>query len=227
MTKNPSSSSSNSHTPLYEKLVSEEAKELKEYVLILKHQSRRLIELDAVHCDLERRLEAEHAERRRLEETLRQREATWHVDRVALRQEADAAERRAEGERAKADKLLEMVHRLQTEIHALIKNRFGQGGNTHLHHHHHAHHPGLNERHPHAHPGTGLTSSQSYSGGNIKRVSSLGNTVNRSSSADANEPQERIGGGHVGPHELLASNGSAEVVRERNALGSILDFFGM
>lgn len=215
---------------------------MKEYVRLVEHQSRRLLELDAVHCDLERRLEAEHAERRRLEETLRRREAAWHVDRVALRREGEDAERRAEGERAKADKLLEMVHRLQTEIHALIKNRFGHGGNTHPHHHHPPHHAGSNERHPHAHPGAGLTSSQSYCGGNIKRVSSLGSAVNRSASVDTNDPSaaarnrpydhgalgaQRGTRGNVGPHELLASNGSAEVVRERNALGTLLDFFGM
>jgi len=32
---------------------------------------------------------------------------------------------------------------------------------------------------------------------------------------------------HISPHEILAHNGSAEAVRERNAVGSLLDFFGM
>ena len=32
---------------------------------------------------------------------------------------------------------------------------------------------------------------------------------------------------HIGPHEILAHNGSAAAVRERNAYESLLDFFGM
>ena len=34
-------------------------------------------------------------------------------------------------------------------------------------------------------------------------------------------------GRHISPHEILAHDGSAEAVRERNAVGSLLDFFGM
>jgi hypothetical protein len=34
-------------------------------------------------------------------------------------------------------------------------------------------------------------------------------------------------GRHISPHEILAHNGSAEAVRERNVVGSLLDFFGM
>ena len=34
-------------------------------------------------------------------------------------------------------------------------------------------------------------------------------------------------GRHMSPHEILAHNGSAEAVRERNTVGSLLDFFGM
>ena len=34
-------------------------------------------------------------------------------------------------------------------------------------------------------------------------------------------------GNNIGPHEILAYNGSAEAVRERNAQTNLSDFFGM
>lgn len=62
------------------------------------------------------------------------------------------------------------------------------------------------------------------SGRNSRRGEINGNIANGSSaSAAASAQQQR----HISPHEILAHNGSAEAVRERNAVGSLLDFFGM
>lgn len=116
-------------------------------------------------------------------------------------------------EKIKVERLLDMVNRLQNEIQSMIKNKFN---------------PSRSEGHM-----------PSNNSGGIKRVAS-GQAANRSRSesgasgsrADGQPHQSNSGGRnatkrHIGPHELLACNGSAEAVRERNALTSLLDFFGM
>ncbi len=58
------------------------------------------------------------------------------------------------------------------------------------------------------------------SGRNSRRDN--GNANGSASAAAASSAQR-----HISPHEILAHNGSAEAVRERNAVGTLLDFFGM
>ncbi len=64
------------------------------------------------------------------------------------------------------------------------------------------------------------------SGRNSRRGDNNGNgtNANGSSAAAASAQQQQR---HISPHEILAHNGSAEAVRERNAVGTLLDFFGM
>lgn len=125
-------------------------------------------------------------------------------------------------EKMKVEKLLDMVNRLQNEIQSMIKNKFNpsRGGNQ-------------AEGHLLSNSNTGNTQG-------IKRVVS-GQAGERSRSgsgasstrAEGGHAQSSSGGGrstpkrHIGPHELLACNGSAEAVRERNAFTSLMDFFGM
>ena len=52
-----------------------------------------------------------------------------------------------------------------------------------------------------------------------------GGVIGRNNNSE-NQNVARMGR-HIGPHEILAYNGSAEAVRERNAFSSLLDFFGM
>lgn len=294
-----SNNNSNPHTPLYERLVSEEVKELKEYIRLVEHQSHRLISLEKIHDDLEHRLEQEHAARQRLELSLSKRELGWKRQLESMEGEKKTAERLVKEEKVKVDKLMEMVNRMQTEIHTLIKNKFSQGGgggghahgHSHGGHHHFNQHQHYNQNnqngggnhHFMGNNGTTLPSSHSYSG-NIKRVSSAaaapsstttmtanggdkqqqqrsttnspttdhhynntgtgGTTTNNrrdysngSHNSSSSQQHHRNGNGmmnngngsrhDVGPHEILAHNGSAEAVRERNAFGSLLDFFGM
>lgn len=210
--------------------------------------------------------------------TLAKRELDWKRQAESLEREKMDATRLVKEEKVKVDKLVEMVNRLQTEIHTLIKNKFshGSGGGHNMGGHHnlnqrdwqHGGHGGM------GHMGGGLPSSHSYGGGNIKRVQSGQAAPSSSSSAmtgdkrnasvninnnNSNSPTEQHHGPggngninthtssnnsrrdysngsshsasrmgrHIGPHEILAYNGSAEAVRERNAFGSLLDFFGM
>jgi len=208
---------------------------LKEYVRLIENQSRRLLELEKVHADLENRLEEEHTERIRLEHTLEKREVAWKQQVEELNLERDGIEKIAKEEKLKVQKLLDMVNRLQNEIQSMIKNKFSHPMGS-------QHHPhGRNEGNANLNPG-GL------SGGGIKRVPSAqasgagssgisekrnspGNTsngsMNQPGSAGPNQNSASRMGRHIGPHEILAHNGSAKAVRERNAMTSLLDFFGM
>jgi len=268
---NGNGNDNNNHTTnIYERLVSEEVKELKEYTRLVEHQSRRLVDLDSIHRDLERRLEIEHSKTQRLERALQRNETSWKARCELLGREKAEAEKRVDEEKVKVDKLMEMVNRLQTEIHTLIRNKFS---------------------HENVHGGGGtiggggigpsgsvsaLRPSASYGGGNIKRVpsgqagsSSANNNNNNNANWGHNKPSGgggvhhsptsdhhhhhhghgsngggssvnrrdysngshsasgRMMGRHIGPDEMLACVGSAEAVRERNAFGSLLDFFGM
>jgi hypothetical protein len=132
-----SAASTPTNTPLYERIVSEEVRELREYVRIIETQSRRLVDLERLHVDLESRLEVEHVRSRKLERTLAQHEKKWRSVFKNLVDEKEHAERMVREEKVKVDKLMEMVNRLQTEIHALIKNKFqqhNQHGNSNIHH---------------------------------------------------------------------------------------------
>lgn len=204
-----------SHTPLYERIVTEEVKELKEYVRMIEQQSRRISDLEKIHLDLEKRLEVETTQRSRLEYTLQYRERYWKSTTAKLEEEKSKMENSVKEEKIKVERLLDMVNRLQNEIQSMIKNKF-------------------NSSRP-----DGLVSSNS-SGGGVKRVASAqaGNRSRSGSGASVSrgdgQHQSASAGNnrnttkrHIGPHELLAYNGSAEAVRERNAFTSLLDFFGM
>jgi len=240
--------------------VSEEVKDLKEYIRITENLSRRVIELEKIHFDLEHRLEEEQIKVQNLEHTLRQREKSWKGQCDTLQKENTQSQKLVKEERLKVEKLLDMVNRLQNEIRNMIMNKFGHDGGRG---------GGIGSFHPnqnqyHMQGMGGLTSSSSYSG-NIKRVtsgqaassSSITGGINRTTSTSlANNSPGNDGGSlgevgsatqgrnnrrdnsndtsasarmgrHISPHELLAHNGSAEAVRERNAVGSLLDFFGM
>ena len=270
LSQSSSTERSLTNTPLYDRLVSEEVKDLKEYIRITENLSRRVIELEKIHYDLEHRLEEEQLKVQNLEHTLRQREMSWKGQCETLQTEKTQAQKLVKEEKLKVEKLLEMVNRLQNEIRNMIINKFshdgghrgGGGGGYHPH-----------QNHYHMHGMGGLTPSSSYSG-NMKRVTSGqaassssitgSGGINRTTSSsmathnspgneggslgergggsaahdrnsyrrdNSNDGSGSAGGGrmgrHISPHEILAHNGSAEAVRERNAVGSLLDFFGM
>ncbi|KAL3816565.1 hypothetical protein ACHAXA_003805 [Cyclostephanos tholiformis] len=126
-------------TPLYERIVSEEMQELREYVRIIESQSHCLVDLEQLQVDLESRIEVELVRSRKLERSLAQHERKWRLMFKNLVDEKEHVEKLAREEKAKVDKLMEMVNRLQTEIHALIKSKVqqhNQHGSGSIHHHH-------------------------------------------------------------------------------------------
>jgi predicted ribosome quality control (RQC) complex YloA/Tae2 family protein len=254
-----SAASTPTNTPLYERIVSEEVRELREYVRIIETQSRRLVDLERLHVDLESRLEVEHVRSRKLERTLAQHEKKWRSVFKNLVDEKEHAERMVREEKVKVDKLMEMVNRLQTEIHALIKNKFqqhNQHGNSNIHHHQQQQQSlrlprsamsasvttDHNSPHHHLNGNSNTTTtiasaSTTNNGGGIRPSSSSFQQQHQqpipqqaqanNGGNDRNSGDRKDRGNMIGPHEILAYNGSAEAVRERNALGSLLDFFGM
>ena len=71
-----------------------------------------------------------------------------------------------------------------------------------------------------------LTSASAAGGGNSPDFHHASGGSSGGGVRNNNSNNKKMGR-HIGPHELLAYNGSAEAVRERNAFGSLLDFFGM
>lgn len=246
-------------TPVYERLVSEEVKEIKEYVRLIEHQSRRLAELERVHDDLELRLEREHAARVRVERSYGRSEQRWKARCARLESERAEGNARLAEERSKVERLMEVVNGYKREIHALITTKFhgngerggpfGEGGGRYV--------DGRGAQHQFIPPRDGSGGSPGSSVDNraarMKRAASAqaggsrspghaggGGSVDSSDERTGgggghgrDERQQQAGGGrkeerrHIGPHEILAHNGSAAAVRERNAYESLLDFFGM
>ena len=277
-TSTSSANANNITTPLYERLVSEEVREMREYIRLVEQQSQRLIELERIYIDLESRLETEHSKSCYLEHTLTQQEIKWKSIVTNLLQEKEKSEKLVQEEKMKVDKLMEMVNRLQTEIHTLIKSKFSnphhppsqQQQQQRIQQHHpppSPHHHRINNRpsspipfdyqpqqqqHHHINgssnptitkspsssqppplssslshpPMIGITSSGSSGGGGSGEKNTHRHRSQQQQQVQYQQTQNN-NYHHIGPHEILANNGSAAAVRERNALGSLLDFFGM
>jgi len=111
-------------TLLFERLVSEEAQELKNFARIIEEQNRRLAELERVHDDLELRLERKSTDRMELEATLEQREKEWASRCEGLERERDSWKKTVETERTKNERLLDLVYRKDKEIHRMIQRKY-------------------------------------------------------------------------------------------------------
>lgn len=190
-------------TLLFERLVSEEVQELKAYARIIESQNRRLAELEAVHEDLEARLEKQTNERIELETTLETREKEWAVRCDALESERDQWKKTVEDERVKNERLLDLVYRKDKEIHRMIQRKYDSAKNLQQH------------------GGFGHTHSHRSDHSSKRNVSS--DKHNEKHSSDHSLAPDR----HKSPHEILAQSGNVEAVRERNVTNSLLDFFGM
>ena len=110
-------------TPLFERLVTEEVQELRAYVRIVENQSRRLIELERVHGDLEVRLEIESKGRQQLETTLEAREGEWAERLEHIERDRDNWKALVEAEKIKNSKLLDQVHRKDQDIHRMLQRK--------------------------------------------------------------------------------------------------------
>lgn len=187
-----------------------------------------------------------------LEHTLRQREKTWKNQCDTLEKENAESQKLIREEKVKVNKLLDMVNRLQNEIRNMIMNKFSGGYHPNQNQYHMQTMGGLTPSSSYSGNIKRVTSGQaaattssSMSGGINRTAShnspgneggSLGGDVGSTSTSGRNNTRRDNSNAsgsaasaqrHISPHEILAHNGSAEAVRERNAVGSLMDFFGM
>lgn len=209
------SSASDHPPPLFERLVSEEVQELKAYARIIESQNRRLADLERIHDDLEARLELQTKERMDLEARLDEREKSWAAKCEALEKERDEWKGFVQTERTKNERLLDQVHRKDKDIHRMLQRKY-----DHRDQHGHPHSHSLRDLH--------IKRTNSSDRGAISQPQHPPSSKTHPSSVNGNHYEKRHTAlQHKSPHEILATGGSVEAVRERNVTNSLLDFFGM
>mmetsp|Transcript_1255 Transcript_1255/g.2617 ORF Transcript_1255/g.2617 Transcript_1255/m.2617 type:complete len:293 (+) Transcript_1255:210-1088(+) len=123
----PPNSAASQPTPLFQRLHSEEVQsvhqELKAYKRIVESQNLRLLELEKIHEDLEKRLELESRGRRQLETTLERRERDWTIKLHTLEKDIDHWENEVSNEQAKNTRLRDQVVRKDQDIHRMLQRK--------------------------------------------------------------------------------------------------------
>ena len=109
--------------PLFERLHTEEAAEIKTYVRLIESQNRRLLDLERIHSDLERRLELETQRRMALEQRLADQERESELRCRALEKEKIAHQKAVDSEKKKNERLREDMCRKDKEIRKLFYQR--------------------------------------------------------------------------------------------------------
>ncbi|GMH79858.1 hypothetical protein TrLO_g2717, partial [Triparma laevis f. longispina] len=184
--------------PLFERLVSDDVQELKSYSRIITTQNERLATLERVNDDLERRLERMAKEKMRLEAECVATERHWAEKYAELENQNNQWKKNVETEQRKNGHLREQIYRKDKELHRILQRKYDGG-------------PG--KLPPGAPPAN--TNPQT-------RPMSLSTSIT---------PPNHINGKPYTPQDLLESQPNKEpvkeTVKERRAVNSLLDFFGM
>lgn len=117
--------------PLFERLATEEAAELKTYSRIIESQNRRLSDLEVSHEDLEQRLERETQKRISLQQDLDRQNLVWQNKYETLEKDRDVWKNMVNAERARNERLLDQVMRKDREIHRMIQRKYDAKGSQH------------------------------------------------------------------------------------------------
>lgn len=197
----PPNSAASQPTPLFQRLHSEEVQsvhqEVKAYKRIVESQNLRLVELERIHGDLEKRLELESRGRRQLETTLERRERDWTIKYDTLEKDKDHWENEVSHEQVKNSKLRDQVVRKDQDIHRMLQRKYD------------------NQR----------ESGQSIRNVRHSERQPQGSSP-RQTQHKQDLPQQRLGAAlNKSPHEILATTGSIESVRIRNVKTLLADFF--
>lgn len=118
-------------TPFFDRIVSEEVQELKEYSRIIKAQHAEINELKGSNRALEIDLEMESMKRIELESALEEQERLYRHERKELISQRDDLEELLEAEKNTNKKLWELVYQKEKEIQKAYQYRFEpnqQGG---------------------------------------------------------------------------------------------------
>jgi hypothetical protein len=186
--------------PLFERMVSDDVQELKQYAKIIQAQNLRLAELERVNEDLEKRLERQAKEKMSLEAEINATDRAWAERFAQLETERDAWRGTVQAEQRKNASLREQVYRKDKELHRMLQRKYdgapGGGGG------------GPNTRQP------------SVSGA-VERMGDRMRGGSHPDNAQHDNPHH-----HKSPQDLLATRQTPEV-KERRAMQGLLDFFGM
>eukprot|EP00536_Pseudo-nitzschia_multiseries_P006686 jgi/Psemu1/255590/estExt_Genewise1Plus.C_1450076 len=124
----PPNSAASQPTPLFQRLHSEDVQgvqqEVKAYQRITENQNLRLVELERIHGDLEKRLELESRGRRQLEATLEQRERDWTIRYHTLEKDRDHWKNEVSQEQGKNSRLRDQVVRKDQDIHRMLQRKY-------------------------------------------------------------------------------------------------------
>lgn len=191
-------------TPLFERLVTEEVQELKAYARIIENQTKRLSELERVHGDLENRLEHETRERAQLETTLERREREWATRFKELEASRDEWRKKVDAEKNEIERHKKMISKLEQHIQKMLQRKYDKTGDAQ-----NAGQPFRNQRHV----------------GNDRQPAGMAHLGN------AQEAFARGAGSEAhhfqSPHDILAANGSIEVIRNRDVQNLLTEFFAI
>lgn len=191
-------------TLYYDRLVTEEVLELKEYARLVQTQTAQLASLQSIQADLETRLEYQTVQRIQSEATLESQEIQWAERFRCLEAERDEWKEQTKKEQTKNERLLGFVNRKEKEIQKMIQRKYE----------------------PNQRPATRTAANVSTN--NQSRISTLTHDVQQQQQQQYNI---MVGGDPLAllrsPHEILEANASMQAGRETNATHNLLDFFGL
>lgn len=113
-------------TPFFDRIVSEEVQELKEYSRIIKAQHAEISELKNSNCALESDLEIETMKRIGLETALEEQERLYKGERKDLISQRDELQRLLETEKNTNKKLWELIYQKEKEIQKAYQYRVSE-----------------------------------------------------------------------------------------------------
>lgn len=191
---------------MHERIVTDEVLESKSYQRTIGNQHRRLVELETVHKDLERRLELEANERRQLETSFEARERVWKEKLIQIETQRNELIRLKNVEEAKNAWLAEQMARKDKDIQQMIQRKVSllQWTSSKL------------ER-----VRSHTPFPQYDPDGGFSRPARSVRPASTSERVTSNE--ESL----MSPRLILEKEGSVEDARVRNAQGLLLDFFGL
>jgi len=117
--------------PLFERMAREDSMnigaQMKDFIKIIETQNNRLIELDSVNEDLEKRLEFQAKNKMNLESQLASQERLWNERFAALSGERDSWKDLLEKECRKTDHFKEQLFRKDKELRKIFQQKYGGG----------------------------------------------------------------------------------------------------
>lgn len=208
LTRNSTASNATTTTegPLYyDRLVTEEVLELKEYARLVQTQTAELASRHAIQADLEARLEIQTAQRIQLEASLERQEKRWAEKIRLLEDERDKLKEEKKKEEMTNNRLKMYVVRKDQEIQRMIQRKYES------------------KQRPAPRAPTSVSNQSRINTLTVSHDMPLQQQQQQYNTMVAGDPFPLL----RSPHEILEANASMQAGRETNATHNLLDFFGL